>query len=177
MPLRVLALLLALAPGCRTWEDMPVIELRSIPTPPNASCTALARDLAERGTTLEVDHSERIDVTLLPLDVTLILRGHRPRNRFRDHQVVHRTLADGFDAELECGYGHETPIPVRLCVVDGVPFGVVDPAIYQRLPDHGRIPGGCHLWGRLWFTDGDVRPWGVSVILRPPLREQLRESP
>lgn len=181
MPRRVFALLLALAPGAgcrtRTWVDVPVVELRTVPSPPDATCAALAGDLAARGTALEVERFERTDATLLPLDETLILRGYTPTYRRRDRTIIRRAPADGFDAGLQCGGDRfETPLAVRLCVVDGVTFGVVDPAIYRRLPEHGLVADGCRLWGRVWFGD-ETSPWLISVVLRPPVRARIEEAP
>ena len=166
-----LAVLASLAgAGCRTWEDVAVTEMLSVPTAADAPCDALARDLEAPGGSLAIAAIEFSDTNVLALDETLVIRARVPHYSEYTRKLDREEQVDGFDLELQCPYwGDPTPLTVRMCSQDGSAFGIVDAAQLRRLTDHGALGDTCRLWGRLW-TGERTRPWMASVIVRPSVR-------
>ena len=164
------------AAGCRTWEDVAVTELRSVPTAADAPCSALARDLRAPGGSLAIAALEFSNTDVLALDETLVIRARIPHYNETTGRLAREDEVDGFDLELQCPqWGDPTPLAVRVCSEGGRTFGIVDPALLRRLPDHGALGDTCRLWGRLW-TGGRTRPWMASVIVRPLVRSIVEGS-
>jgi hypothetical protein len=171
---RVLAVVLAasVVTACRTWEDVAVVRLTSVPVAAEAPCATVARELDTRGLAANVRYSG-----VVASDETLVLVGHVPHYAWRTREVHHVVPIDGFDLEITCaGAPYDTPLPVRVCRDGARVFGVVEAAPLRELEQAGAARRWCHLTGRGWAGE-ETHAWSATVLIRPAPRGLLAEVP